>query len=273
MVSNVARSRGPRLQSNWRRLVMTRFLLFAFLLMIALLVSPRPAFAATQVIEFPKEELAAESVLPVFDRPEATKSRLVTTAKRIELGLTGTYAMTEAFYNPLAIGGMLTYHFDETHGINLFASMNMKGISNYADQLNPIRDQNGNATSYANLQYAPAPKYVALANYQFTAFYGKISLTKESVMNLHLYGLAGLGMVGIGDSSNVAGSIGIGQKFYFGRSFALRFDMRALAYSGPDPISRNLSLVTSEQPASSFDSKLQLQTLLSVSGVYLLPSF
>ena len=251
-----------------------RLLMFAILLVLALLVSPRKAFAAsTQVIEFPKDELASESVLPIFDRPEATKQRLVSTAKRLEIGAFGTYAMTEAFYNPLSFGGMVTYHLDETHGINLMGSYNLAGVTSYAEQLNPIRDQNGNPTSFANLQYAPAPKYIALASYQFTAFYGKISLSKDHVMNLHLYGLAGLGMMGIGDSSFPVASAGIGQKFYLGRQFALRFDMRGVIYSGPDVVSRNLSAVTTVQPASTFDSKLQIGTLLSVGAVYLLPSF
>ncbi len=241
---------------------------------VSVLIVPRLALAApTQVIEFPKEELAAESVLPVFDHPEATKARLVTTAKRIELGAFGTYAMTEAFYNPLSFGGMLTYHFDETHGMNLMGSFNLGGVSHYADQLNPIRDQNGSPTGYAHLEYAPAPKYLILGSYQFTAFYGKISLTKEGVMNLHLYGLAGLGAMGIGDATVPVLSIGIGQKFYFGRSFALRFDLRGVAYSGPDPISRNLTTATSVQSASTFDSKLQFGTLLSAGAVYLLPGF
>ena len=239
-----------------------------------LIVVPRFVFAAPkQVIEFPKEELASESVLPVFDHPEATKARLVTTAKRIEVGAFGTYAMTEAFYNPLSFGGMLTYHLDETNGINLMGTFNLGGISHYADQLNPIRDPTGVPTGFAHLEYAPAPKYLVVGSYQFTAFYGKISFTKEGVMNLHLFGLAGLGAMGIGDATVPVLSLGIGQKFYFGRSFALRVELRGLAYNGPDPISRNLSPVTTVQSASTFDSKLQFVPLLSAGAVYLLPGF
>ncbi len=245
------------------------------IIIVAIFCCPRLAFAAaTQVIEFPKEELAAESVLPIFDHPEATKSRLVKTAKRLEIGAFGTYAMTEAFYNPMSVGGMLTYHLDETNGINLMGSFNLGGISHYAEQLNPIPGPGGVSTgAYANLQYAPAPKYLILGSYQFTAFYGKISLTKEGVMNLHLFGLAGLGMMGIGDASVPVVSLGIGQKFYFGRNFALRVDLRGVVYNGPDPVSKNLSSFTSVQPASTFDTKLQFGTLLSAGAVYLLPSF
>lgn len=242
-------------------------LLFVFMQFIAF-----SAFAATtQVIEFPKEELASESVLPVFDRPEATKARLVTTAKRLELGLFGSYSLTEAFYNPMSFGLMATYHLDETSGINVLGAVYGSGISSYAGQLNPVPGTS--PPENLNLQYAPAPKYLVLGSYQFTGFYGKISLTKETVMNLHLYGLAGLGMMGIGDKTVPVVNLGIGQKFYFGRSFALRFDLRGLIYSGPDPLSRSLKSETGEVSASRFDSKLIFSPLLSAGVVYLLPNF
>lgn len=260
-----------------KRLIVNRLLLFCFLLVIAMLVSPRPVFAATQkqVIEFPNEELAAESVLPVFDHPEAVKNRLVPTEKRLELGVFGTYSMTEAFNNPFAFGGVATYHISETHGINLMGQMYMSGISNYANQLNPIPKADGTAgTTNMNLQYAPAPKYLFLGSYQYNAFYGKISMAKDFVMNLSLYGLAGLGAMGIGDSTVPVASLGLGQKFYLGHSIALRLDLRGLVYNGPDVLSGpNLDTKTSEVSASAFSSKLQFGTLLSAGVVYLLPSF
>ncbi len=259
------------------KLVVNRFILFFVLLVIAMMLSPRPVFAASkrQVIEFPDEELASESVLPVFDHPEAVKNRLVPTAKRLELGIFGAYSMTEAFFNPLAYGTNITYHLGETSGINLMAQMYMSGISNYGKQLNPIPGPNGTpGTTNLNIQFAPAPKYLLLANYQHTAFYGKISLTKDYVMNLSLYGLLGAGAMGVGDTTAPVVSIGIGQKFYFGSSFAFRFDLRGIAYNGPDVLSGpDLNTKTSEVSASQFSNKLQFGTLLSAGVVFLLPKF
>lgn len=254
-----------------------QFLLFCFLLVLAMLLSPRSVFAAPkrQVIEFPDEELASESVLPVFDHPEAVKNRLVPTEKRLELGIFGAYSLTEAFFNPLAYGANVSYHLNETSGINLMAQMYMSGISNYGKQLNPIPGPNGTpGTTNLNIQYAPAPKYLLLANYQHTAFYGKISLTKDYVMNLSLYGLAGLGVMGVGDTTAPVASVGLGQKFYFGSSFAFRFDLRGILYNGPDVLSGpDLNLRTSEASASEFSNKLQFGTLLSAGVVFLLPKF
>ena len=52
---------------------------------------------------------------------------------------------------------------------------------------------------------------LSLGEYQLTAYYGKISITKSFVVNLSLYGLVGLGQVSFGDSSM---SLAVG--FWFG---------------------------------------------------------
>lgn len=222
---------------------------------------------AAQQIEFPEEELASESVLPVFDHPVSVKNRTVNTSRRIEIGAMGGYALTEPFFNPMSFGLTGTYHINEDHGVNLFGLFYMGGQSDYSKQLNPIPPTQTNA----NLQYAPGPKYLVLANYQYTAFYGKMSIAKDYIMNLHLYGLAGAGMIGIGDVNKPAINFGIGQKFYITPSFALRFDLRMLIYQGPDPLSRRLDNVTSAQPASSFDEKLNMSPLLGFGAIYMFP--
>lgn len=234
------------------------------------LMAPFVSVASAETIQFPTEELATESVLPVFDQPTSVKNRLVSLSKRIELGLLMGYALTEPFYNPFQIGGTLSYHINEDHGINLFGSTFMQGLSSEASQLNPIPNSPG---INANLQYGPAPKYLAIASWQYSAFYGKLSLTKDYVMNLHLYGLLGAGMFGIGDSSVPVVSVGLGQKFYFTPSLAFRFDLRVLGYQGPDPLSIRLDNKTSVQPSSAFDKKVFIEGLLNVGVSYMLPSF
>jgi outer membrane beta-barrel protein len=236
---------------------------------VALLGVGQIAKAETEVIEFPREELANESVVPVFDETQSVKARNVTTSHRLELGLFGGYALTEPFFNPYSVGLSGTYHLTEEHGINLTAFFMQSGTSSYADALNPVPG----TTANANLQYAPAPKYLFMGSYQFTGFYGKLSLTKSTVMNLNLYGLAGVGLYEIGDSSCPAVSVGLGQKFYFNNQFALRLDLRLIAYNGPDVLSKNLQNATGTASSSEFSNKLQFSTLLTLGGVYLLPEF
>jgi outer membrane beta-barrel protein len=225
--------------------------------------------AVAETIQFPTEELATESVLPVFDQPMSVKNRTVSLAKRIEFGLLMGYALTEPFYNPLQIGGTLSYHINEDHGINLYGVTFLQGLSNEAAQLNPIPGTVING----NLQYGPAPKYLGILSWQYSAFYGKLSFTKDYVMNLHLYGLAGVGMYGLGDASKPVLTVGLGQKFHFTPSLSFRFDLRLLAYQGPDPVSLRLDNKTSVQPSSAFDNKLYFEGLLNFGVSYMLPAF
>jgi outer membrane beta-barrel protein len=227
-----------------------------------------PLVAQAEEIKFPEEELARESVLPIFDRPDSVQNRSVTTAHRFEFGLTGGWTMTDAFFNQISLGGIIAYHFNEVHGVNLMGSERMSGVSNNTDQLNTTKN-----VAPLNLQYAPAPKYLALVNYQYTAYYGKLSLSKLSVGNLSLFGMVGAGTIGIGDGTFPTLSMGIGQKYYFNRSFALRFDLLVLAYQGPDILASgvNLTNVNTVQPSSAFPKKTIFDTMLTVGGVYLLP--
>lgn len=237
----------------------------AALTMLAIALVPSASFA--DQIEFPEEELAAESVLPVFDNPTAVKNRAVTTAHRIELGALGGYALTEPFFNPMSFGGTASYHLTEEHGINILGNFFMQGLNDYGKQLNPIP----NTTINANLQYAPAPQWLMLASYQYTGFYGKMSLSKDLVTNLSIHGLLGAGMMAIGDATKPVVSVGIGQKFYVTPKIALRVDLRVLAYQGPDILSRPLDARTSVQSASLFEEKINFMNLVSFGAIFLLP--
>lgn len=224
--------------------------------------------AYAETITFPDEELAAESVLPVFDKPDSVKNRNINLSRRIEIGILGGMSLLEPFYNPLNFGLTANYHFSEEHSVNITGLSYMQGLSNNAQGLNPIPRTSTNA----NLQYAPAPKYLLMADYQYNGFYGKMSVTKDFVMNLSLYGMAGLGVLGVGDAVKPTVDLGLGEKLYFSPSFALSVDFRFVVYQGPDVLSRNLSKVTSEQPASTFGEKTNYSSLISLGAVYLFPS-
>ncbi len=233
----------------------------------ALLALPSAGFAK-QTIEFSEGELASESVHPVFDNPVSVRNRSVVTTGRMELGLGANYLLMEPFFAPTGFGATGTYHFNEDHALNVMGSMFTATLNDNGKALNPIPGTN--PAINMNLQKAPAPKYMLLANHQFTGFYGKISLSKEFVMNLHLYGLWGLGVYGIGDGLFPAASFGLGQKFYFNQRFALRFDLRFLVYQGPDVVSKRIQDADSDRPASSFDQRLFFSSVISVGAVFLL---
>lgn len=226
--------------------------------------------AKAEVIQFPEEELATESVLPIFDKPVSVMNRNILTAKRLELGLVGGLSLLEPFYNPYSVGITGSYNFTEEHGVEVLGIFFMQGLSSNGQNLNPI--PNKTPPTNVNLQYAPSPQYLALGNYQYTGFYGKISIAKDFVMHLNTYGLAGAGVIGVGDSVNPILSLGVGEKLYFSPQFALRLDLRFMAYQGPDVLSKPLDTATGPRPASEFSQKLNYVSLLSVGFVYLFPA-
>lgn len=230
---------------------------------------------AAETIRFPEEELATESVLPVFDKPMSVKNRTVQTAKRFEVGLMGGMALNEPFASPFSVGGEVSYHLDEEQAINVYGTYFMGGNTRYVGQINSEISGSPGSPANPRLENAPDPKYMLLASYQYTAFYGKLSLTKNYIMNLSTYLLGGVGGFMIGDSLQPMVGLGFGQKFHFSPNFALRFDLRMLIYQGPDvagttPFPTNNS--TSEIPSSAYEKRVFTDSMLSVGAVYLIPN-
>lgn len=221
-----------------------------------------------ETVEFPDEELATETVVPVFEKNRSVLNRNVQTEKRVEFGGGMGMALNEPFYNPLNFSGNLTYHVTDQHAVNLAATFFMSGLTEYGEQL-----KNGEGLDPGkefDPSKAPAPKWMALGNYQFTAYYGKISFSRQTVMNLTLFGLAGIGVVQTGGTSNVALNLGFGQNFYFTPRLAARFDLKLLMYNGPDATSKDLDTSNPTPADDAFGKDLIFRTYLSLGLVYLL---
>ena len=56
------------------------------------------SFSFAEVIEFPDEDLATETVLPVFENKVAVKNRLIELEGRFEAGFQLGATLNEAFY-------------------------------------------------------------------------------------------------------------------------------------------------------------------------------
>ncbi len=223
--------------------------------------------AEADVIEFSVDELAAETVLPVFEPSVSVRDRIVAKSGRFELGLGGGISLNEPFYNPQNLVGNLTYHMTEVHGINLSYTHWLDGLSSYGTQLRA-----GQGFPAFDPSLAPSPESLIALNYQNTAYYGKISLTKQTVMNLSIYGLAGLGAVGLSREGGykIGAHAGVGQKVYFTPSLAFRFDLRFFAYRGPDPTTLDLDPALPPPPPDSFGQDFFFNTLLNLGLVYIL---
>lgn len=190
-------------------------------------------------LAFPEQELAKESVLPVFDFPNSVRTRNVPVAGKFELGVFAGSVADEAIFNQSQYGALATYHFDETHGVNLSFGVMASGLGSYALQLKDLKPTG------LDLENTFGPKSYFLGDYQFTAFYGKLSILKNVVVNTHIYGLAGLGSVMYDGLTAMALNFGVGQRFYILKNLALRFDLKVVRFSGPNPVGPTGSQIAS----------------------------
>lgn len=216
------------------------------------------AAKADEVIEFPENELAQESVVPKFDRPDVVKSRNVITAKKFELAPFFGFVATEPIYNQTKMGLNIAYHWNEDSAFSVNYSMFAGGLnSQYTDQLK----QNYNL----DFSRAPKQKFALFGNYEYKAYYGKVSFTKQGTMNLSTCPLIGVGMISYDSKSYPGLDFGIGQKFYFSKSVGLRIDYKFQYAQGPSPFLIGKMKTTDPTPqAGDFSDKWTINNLIDV---------
>ena len=255
----------------------------------ALCLFTRPAGAAK--IRFPDEELASETVLPLFQPPRAVLNRNINLKKRFEAAFGLTFGWDEPFrsiYYPFA---SVSFYLTEAHGFSLtgmylppFYSSSGKKLAgqkllSYFDNPsgagvpteagafgvchNPPKAQRAadcKQWKLLDIHKVPYPYIMGFLNYVYTPYYGKISLTKNFVMNLSIYGFIGPGLIVFNENSKTpAFNAGIGKRFYFSRWFALRTDIGLYVYRGPDLTRIRPALVTGkEETQAAVNDKTQI---------------
>ena len=232
------------------------------------LISFAPVVRADE-IEFPEEELARESTLPVFEKQRAVLNRHVITEKRFEFGLGGGIEMNEPYYNDYMLSAQGTYNWSDMSAINIQGLFWMDGLSDYGSQLKAGNPNPPNAFPSFDAGKAPHPVWALFANYQFIAYYGKISLSKQTVMNLNLFAIAGLGYINMDEISTVGANIGLGQNFFFTKNFGLRADLRWLIFQGPNATTQRLG-PTDNPKASSFEDRIHYNGQAGLSLIFIL---
>ncbi len=234
-----------------------------FMMGFSLAFSSGTAFAA-EVVELPKEELAQESVLPVFDNPTSVKNRAVVTQGHVELGGYYGMALTEPIANVSKLGASLYYHMSEDNAFGITYSKNFSGQSTYANQLD--------SQYHLDFTRAPAPEYSLMGDYNLKMFYGKMSLSKSVVLNLSLFATASLGTIKYVHKSYPAAALGVGEKFYLNRQWALRFDLQLYGHQAPIPFLSGSPgiLQTSATPSySDFQERMTYTTNMNLGVSYL----
>lgn len=235
-------------------------------ILLAFLLS---AHAFAEEIEVPEEELARESTLPVFSKRRAVLNRNVLTAERFEVGAGGGIEMNEPYYNTYMFNAQLTYNYSETSAFNVQGLFWMPGLSSYGDQLKLGVTSGPHQVEQFDALKAPHPEWAFLVNYEYIAYYGKISITKQTVMNLNLFGIAGAGYINMGQVGVPALNLGLGQNFFITKNVGLRADLRWLIFQGPNAASQHLRPTDAPQ-ASAFANRIYYNTQLGLALVVVL---
>ena len=214
------------------------------------------AQAATD-LELPQEELAKETVLPVFDRVEMVRARKVKTAGRWEFATNYSWMMSEPIFDTNRLGLSIYKHTDEqtAWGAQLYSYT--AGLSDYAKQLHQT----------FNLDYnrAPKPQFGVFADYNKKLFYGKMSISKNTTMNTHLQSLFSLGMTKYENKMYPGMTAGVGYKFYFTPTISLRTDLRLFIHQAPIPFKRGAIVATDPVPdKGSFKERIHYTNLLDI---------
>ena len=191
------------------------------------------AFSAHAVkIHFPDEELATESVLPLADTSEVILNRNVSVKHRTELGLDLGIGLDEPFYFKFYPMASITFSLTEIHAIGLVGTYFVSTLSSAGKELQAGRGLDPGRT-FDPLK-APYPQYSLFLNYLYTPYYGKISLAKQWVLNLSIYGFVGAGMlVSKNNDQFLALDLGFGKKLYFNKWLGLKTNISFYGYYGP----------------------------------------
>lgn len=224
---------------------------------------------ASEVISLPEDELARESVLPVFSRPVSVRNRNIVTEGKFDLNFYYGLALSEPIYNVNRFGVGGYYHTSENNAFGVVYTKNSSGLSSYADQLGTI----GNDPP--DFSRAPSPQQTLMGDWNWKLFYGKMSLSKSTVFNTSLYTNLGVGMVQFSHKSFPVLAPGIGQKFYFTQDLAFRIDLRLFANTAPIPFfdseGGSVGMGRSKTPPSpdQFEERLTFTTVLDAGLTWL----
>lgn len=221
------------------------------------------AVYAEEQLNVPKDEIAQESVYPIFDTSDSVKNRNIEDIKTFDVGLFAGAAITEPIANTVKYGVAINYHFNEAHSLGLLWAKNNTGLSKDAESL-----KNDFGLDFSR---APFPEYSILTDYNYKMFYGKLSITKNGVLNTSIYTSASVGAIKYIHKTYPVVAFGVGERFYLTKKISLKLDLRFFVNNAPVPFKAG-ALRTGIDPVPSYDSfdeKVAITTNLELGLNYL----
>ncbi len=180
-----------------------------------------PALAQTQASEKPKTVLNDAYEMPV---PMVVQNRFFRKAFRPEMSLSGGVVLNEAYSQ--TFGGSIRggFYLSEYLGIEL-------GYTKFASSASADLEALSKLVYYKKDQSPThvVPSFVELkdsisGHVSFAPVYGKINLLDYAIVYSDIAVSAGIGMLKTSAGDEIPGILGIGQRFFFSKSWSLRVD-------------------------------------------------
>jgi len=170
---------------------------------------------------------AQEETRTLKDRIKSVSNRMFVKRGRMELTVLPltSISLNDAFFQKYGLGAEFAYHISEAFAIQALLTYTLK----------PLNVGTGNAVYHGDkektdIPYAGKRTFLFGADFCWSPVCGKISLAAEYVMHFDTYVMGGIGAIGgdLGKDSNFgfAGTFGLGVRFFFNRTLALKLELK-----------------------------------------------
>lgn len=179
---------------------------------LAALAAPRTARAQCVDEELRQELVGARHYRGVQDR-------LFVKAFRHELSVLGGWYGADLYSSAPTVGGAYTFHFSEDLGLEAsFAYTRFRsGVTDSYERRYP---------QVQLLERTDKPGLLWFGHLVWSFAYGKLRWMGGGITRFDLNAAFGAGVTDDGTARGLTGSFGLGTKWYFGKWFALRVDLR-----------------------------------------------
>lgn len=230
-------------------------------LITALILTLSFAQVKAEEIKFNDDVLPTESVLPKLDSVDAVRNRLLSHKGRFEVGLDYLWAVDELFFNTTLYGFQGYYHLNNDIGLGLKYYQYASGLNDYGKQF----DQ----AATIKFDRAPAPQSIFALSLLNRILYGKISVTKETILPFIVNIEYDLGLNKYGTKSLFYSAVGLSHKIYFKGNVGVGLTYHLQVHEVPNAVSVNIKEASPIPSESDFTKKIQISQSIALGVSYL----
>jgi outer membrane beta-barrel protein len=212
-------------------------------------------------IKFSEDVLPTESVMPRLDSADAVRNRLLNHKGRFEIGLDYLWAIDELFFNTTLYGFQAYYHLNNDIGVGLKYYQYASGLNDYGNQFEQ--------SSTLKFSRAPAPTSIMAVSLLNRILYGKISVTKETILPFIVNLEYDLGFNKYGSKNLIYGAIGLSHKLYFKNNVGFGLTYHLQVHEVPNPVSIDIRSAAPVPNESDFSKKMQISQSIALGVSYL----